>query len=51
VDACPQRALDAGPIDELIQKYGDVRIIKGGFADPSLTKPNIIFKERVFVGV
>jgi len=50
VAACPQRALDWGPVEELIQKYGNTRTIKGGFADPSLTGPNIIFSPRVYVG-
>lgn len=49
VGACPQRALDAGPIDEMIAKHGNVRTIKGAFADPSLTKPNIIFSPRIYV--
>jgi len=50
VAACPQRALDAGPIDDLIAKYGEVRTVKGGFADPNITKPNIIFNQRIYVG-
>lgn len=50
VDACPQRALDFGPKDEIVAKYGNVRQVKGGFADPNLTKPNIVFKPRVYLG-
>ena len=50
VGACPQRALDAGPMEELAQRYGGQQTVQGGFADPSLTKPNILFKPRIFVG-
>ena len=37
------RALDFGPIDELVEKYGDVRQIET-MPDPSLTKPNWVAK-------
>ena len=43
VISCPVEALDAGPLDELIRKYGDTKCIPG-FADPGLTGPSIIFK-------
>ena len=41
VAACPARALDWGPIEELREKYGD----QSGFEplpDPSITKPNLV---------
>ena len=40
VDACPQRALDFGPIDELRKKYGDCAAI-APLPDASVTKPNL----------
>jgi anaerobic dimethyl sulfoxide reductase subunit B (iron-sulfur subunit) len=51
VVSCPQRALDFGPEEEIVAKYGNVRQAEGGFADPSLTKPNIVFTPRKYVGV
>ncbi len=48
VVACPTRALDCGPEEEIVAKYGNVRQVEGGFADPALTKPNIIFKPRIY---
>lgn len=44
VAACWNRALDAGPVDELIKKYGEVRIIDH-FKDLE-TEPNIIFRPK-----
>lgn len=41
VDACPQRALDFGPIDELRKKYGDSAAI-APLPDASVTKPNLV---------
>lgn len=41
VDACPQRALDFGPIDELRKKYGDCAAI-APLPDASVTKPNLV---------
>ena len=43
VEACPMRARDAGPVDELIAKYGDRREAEGFVYAPEL-KPSIIFK-------
>ena len=43
VSACPLRALDSGPIDELKRKYGDVRQIYP-MVDPSMTEPNFVIK-------
>lgn len=45
VDACPMRALDAGPMDELKEKYGD-RKAAPGFTCSEKTRPSIIFKPR-----
>ena len=52
VAGCMNRALDAGPMDELKQKYPDGSLTADNFPSdlvPSLgtnTKPNIIFKKR-----
>lgn len=40
--SCPMRALDFGPIDELIAKYGDCRVLDG-MPGPEETHPNYIF--------
>jgi anaerobic dimethyl sulfoxide reductase subunit B (iron-sulfur subunit) len=45
VEACPMRALDAGPIDELYAKYGNVREAEGFMYYPSVM-PSIIFKQK-----
>ena len=45
VDACPMRALDAGPIEELKEKYGNIKEVEG-FAHSLETMPSIIFKPR-----
>ena len=39
--SCPLRAFDFGPIDELIEKYGDVRYC-AGMPAPEATKPSYI---------
>lgn len=45
VAACPMRALDAGPMEELKRRYPDsVREVRGFSANE--TGPNIIFKKR-----
>jgi anaerobic dimethyl sulfoxide reductase subunit B (iron-sulfur subunit) len=41
VGACPMRAIEYGPIDELRKKYGDVADIKG-LPSSSITKPNLV---------
>lgn len=41
VGSCPMRALEFGPIDELREKYGDIRDIKG-LPNSSITNPNIV---------
>jgi anaerobic dimethyl sulfoxide reductase subunit B (iron-sulfur subunit) len=41
--ACPMRALDAGPMDELMRRYGRGREAEG-FQYSSNLEPNIVFK-------
>jgi len=45
VDACPMRALDAGPLVALRADYGEVRHVEG-FTCAQTTQPSIIFKPR-----
>ena len=45
VDGCPMWALDAGPIDELREKYGDVRDAESFVYSEDLI-PSIIFKQK-----
>ncbi|MBI4495333.1 MAG: 4Fe-4S dicluster domain-containing protein [Deltaproteobacteria bacterium] len=48
VQACPLRALDAGPMDELERRYGEygrVREVEG-FALNGSCRPSIIFKKK-----
>jgi anaerobic dimethyl sulfoxide reductase subunit B (iron-sulfur subunit) len=45
VSSCPIQALDAGPMDEMRVKYGDVREAEGFIYSASLV-PSIIFKPR-----
>jgi anaerobic dimethyl sulfoxide reductase subunit B (iron-sulfur subunit) len=45
VDACPVRALDAGPTEELQAKYGKVTEVTG-FSYSDKTRPSILFKPR-----
>ena len=45
VDSCPTRALDAGPIEELIKRYGDVREAEEFDFSPKL-RPAILFKPK-----
>ena len=42
VDACPSRALDYGPLDELRAKYGDLND-PAPLPDPSITFPAVVF--------
>lgn len=44
VEACPLRALDFGPIDELRAAHGDVAAI-APLPDPSETNPNVVITE------
>ena len=43
VEACPMRALDADPIDELKCKYGDIQEAEG-FVYSKEAKPSVVFK-------
>ncbi|MDP2952800.1 MAG: 4Fe-4S dicluster domain-containing protein [Chloroflexota bacterium] len=45
VDACPNRALDAGPLEELRAKHGGTKDAEG-FDFSSEVNPSIIFKRR-----
>ena len=45
VQSCPTFALDAGPMDELIEKYGEERDADGFVYDQRL-RPSIIFKPK-----
>jgi anaerobic dimethyl sulfoxide reductase subunit B (iron-sulfur subunit) len=45
VDGCPTRALDAGPIEELRDKYGDIREAEG-FVYHESTIPSIVFRTK-----
>ncbi len=45
VEACPTRALDAGPLDELKVKYGN-GVEATAFKYSSRFKPSVIFKPR-----
>jgi len=46
VDACPLRALDAGPLEELFDNYGDAREAEGFIYEEKLS-PSIIFKPKL----
>lgn len=45
IEACPMRALDAGPIDELEAKYGALKEV-AGFVYVENNKPSVVFKPR-----
>lgn len=45
VAACPTRALDAGPIEEIESKYGSIREAVSFTYSESL-KPSVIFKPK-----
>lgn len=45
IEACPMRALDAGPLDELQSKYGDTTEVEG-FTFVAENKPSVVFKVR-----
>lgn len=46
-EACPMRAIEIGPIDELREKYGDVNEVKG-MPSASITKPNIVINTHKY---
>ncbi len=41
IAACPMRALDYGPLDELRQKYGTINRVKG-MPSPDITQPALV---------
>ena len=45
VDACPMRALDAGLMEKLQAKYGNIREAEGHIHDANLN-PAVIFRVR-----
>lgn len=45
VAACPQRCLDAGPLDKLQAKYGRTQEAEG-FTYSRVTRPSVIFKAK-----
>ena len=47
VRSCPMRALDAGPLEELRAKYGDVREAEG-FVYSEQCKPAVVFKPKTY---
>jgi anaerobic dimethyl sulfoxide reductase subunit B (iron-sulfur subunit) len=45
IEACPVRALDAGPLEELEKKYGTIKEAEG-FKFSSRAKPAVVFKPK-----
>lgn len=45
VDSCPMRALSAGPLRELRQRYGRATAAPG-FPDPAATRPSLLFRAK-----
>ncbi|MEM3734796.1 MAG: 4Fe-4S dicluster domain-containing protein [Nitrososphaerales archaeon] len=45
VEACPMRALDFGPLDQLQKKYGNLRELED-MPSGTLTKPSVVFKPK-----
>lgn len=45
VAGCPVRALDAGPLEELRSRYGNVQVVDG-LPDPARACPSIVFKPK-----
>ena len=46
VESCPMRALDFGPLDELIKKYGDEKVLED-LPKSTITRPAIVFKPHM----
>jgi len=46
VAACPMRALDSGPLEELREKYGDINEAQG-FNYSTKLEPSVVFKPKV----
>ncbi|MBI4301531.1 MAG: 4Fe-4S dicluster domain-containing protein [Chloroflexi bacterium] len=44
VEACPQRALDAGPLDSLKKRYRKASAWAEGYPDPARTQPSLLIK-------
>lgn len=45
VQACPMRALDAGPLDEMEAQYGKTKETEG-FEFSEVSKPSVVFKAK-----
>jgi anaerobic dimethyl sulfoxide reductase subunit B (iron-sulfur subunit) len=45
VESCPQRALDFGPFEDLVNKYGSLRQLED-MPSPDVVKPAIVFKPQ-----
>ncbi len=45
VEACPTRAMDAGPLEELKARYGDVKDAEA-FTYSNRVKPSVVFKKK-----
>jgi Fe-S-cluster-containing dehydrogenase component len=45
IEACPVRALDAGPLGELEERYGTIREAEG-FKVSARTRPAVVFKPK-----
>jgi Fe-S-cluster-containing dehydrogenase component len=43
--SCPMRALDFGPISQMVQSYGTNSQLSG-MPDPSTAKPSVVFKQK-----
>jgi anaerobic dimethyl sulfoxide reductase subunit B (iron-sulfur subunit) len=48
VATCPNEAIDAGPMEALISKYGELRNLTG-LPDYQKTKPSVIFRAMISV--
>ena len=44
--ACPMRALDFGPLEELREKYGELQELRG-LPDGGETDPSVVFRPRI----
>ena len=49
VEGCPMRALDAGPLDELVRKYGDPEAASGVVSDSDIKASIVIKKKRKYL--
>jgi anaerobic dimethyl sulfoxide reductase subunit B (iron-sulfur subunit) len=45
VQACPMRALDAGPLVEMEAQYGKTKEVEG-FEFSEVSKPSVVFKAK-----